>query len=779
MPALAYPRPPCAVIITSQDSWAYTKACLESLRPTLAETDQVVVVDDGSLDEAASLKCRYPWVSWLRNASPLGKQKARNQAAWAVAKQHGRSPADTVVLVFADCDTIFAKHWLDQLVAAMNLPGVLAAGPVTDSGPIAQLLPQGSWWPSDHKALRDFGRTWAQSHTGNTRQVDTLGGFCLAVRLESFIEIKGFDEQYPAGPHGEEDLCARLGAPRGGLVVAEASVVHHGGHFPSCYGTVERSHALSEGENVFVRRNGRRSFASRAVFISACLITKNEQANIAPCLASLEGIADEIVIYDTGSTDNTISIAENLGATVYRGGWEDDFSKARNQALAKCSGEWICWVDADEALKAPERTAVLDALSSTPDHVDGYLVSIDNLTGTGASGTFTHTAVRFFRRWRCKWSGALHEQVLVAANSAPPSLVHLQGARILHSGYLDTAMASRSKASRNLRVASSAAGKASKWDAGYSLVNLARSELLAGLYKEAIYHATQALSQSPLPPTARLALSTASESYIALGDIAKALQCAEQLRARSAVPMRADLLAARAHLAANRPELALKLLDAASLSTVDEDGFELDSTTVTASRAEALRQMGRTSEASELLLGSLAHEGLLSSHLSVLVSCLKEAGRSIGEIARHIPVGNSVSSVGLLAQVLQIEPGEADEILEACHAIHPGEISVLATAASCARDLPVERALVWSARLRQAGHEGSCPLIAKAQDPARPPDQRMIASATALRAFDDKRARNLFRRAASELVSDQVDLVAHQITLLCPELVADLLELAR
>ena len=84
------------------------------------------------------------------------------------------------------------------------------------------------------------------------------------------------------------------------------------------------------------------------VKISACYIAKNEGQNIEKSLQSVKGMADEIIFIDTGSTDDTIAIAEKYGAKVYSLPWQDDFSAPRNFALSKASGDWIIFIDADE-----------------------------------------------------------------------------------------------------------------------------------------------------------------------------------------------------------------------------------------------------------------------------------------------------------------------------------------------------------------------------------------------------------------------------------------------
>ena len=74
------------------------------------------------------------------------------------------------------------------------------------------------------------------------------------------------------------------------------------------------------------------------VRISACLIVKNESLLLSRCLESLRSFVDEIIVVDTGSTDNTIEIAHSHGAQVKYFTWIDDFSAARNESLRHASG---------------------------------------------------------------------------------------------------------------------------------------------------------------------------------------------------------------------------------------------------------------------------------------------------------------------------------------------------------------------------------------------------------------------------------------------------------
>ena len=84
--------------------------------------------------------------------------------------------------------------------------------------------------------------------------------------------------------------------------------------------------------------------------LTLCMIVRNEADMIERCLGSVDGIVDEMIIVDTGSTDGTVALCESFGATVFPFVWQEDFAGARNDALEKATGDWILVLDADDEI---------------------------------------------------------------------------------------------------------------------------------------------------------------------------------------------------------------------------------------------------------------------------------------------------------------------------------------------------------------------------------------------------------------------------------------------
>ena len=96
--------------------------------------------------------------------------------------------------------------------------------------------------------------------------------------------------------------------------------------------------------------------------LSVILITRNEEANLADCLSSLEGIAQQIVVVDTNSTDRTLEIAQNHGALVSQPADWPGFGPQKNRALDLATGDWVLSLDADERLTPALRSEILTAI---------------------------------------------------------------------------------------------------------------------------------------------------------------------------------------------------------------------------------------------------------------------------------------------------------------------------------------------------------------------------------------------------------------------------------
>ena len=183
--------------------------------------------------------------------------------------------------------------------------------------------------------------------------------------------------------------------------------------------------------------------------LTLAMIVRDEESRLARCLDSVEGLVDEIVVVDTGSTDGTLRVASSRGAKVSQLEWTDDFSAARNRSLEQATHDWILVLDADEVVHGYDAAAVERQLDDPS--LLALEVTLVNEYGRGETKSFRST--RLFRnRAEIRYRFPVHEQVT-------PSIAKLvrdgQGTTavcsiaVRHFGYTPEMIEQRNKAERN------------------------------------------------------------------------------------------------------------------------------------------------------------------------------------------------------------------------------------------------------------------------------------------------------------------------------------------
>ena len=170
--------------------------------------------------------------------------------------------------------------------------------------------------------------------------------------------------------------------------------------------------------------------------ISACMIVKNEEAFLSQCLESIKDVVDEIIVVDTGSTDNTREIALQMGAKVFEFPWTNDFSAARNESIRRATGHYILWLDADDRID-PEETEKLRQIKSQlrPYRTKAYYFIVQS--HALQEGVTSFYQMRLFpKKPGVLFEGRVHEQVAFSLQRLRIPFEYLP-MRIRHTGYND------------------------------------------------------------------------------------------------------------------------------------------------------------------------------------------------------------------------------------------------------------------------------------------------------------------------------------------------------
>lgn len=186
--------------------------------------------------------------------------------------------------------------------------------------------------------------------------------------------------------------------------------------------------------------------------ISACVITKNEEKNIVKWISEIKSVADELVVVDTGSTDNTVAIAQAAGAKVYNFPWINDFAAAKNFAIDQANGEWIIFLDADEYFTVSSQKNIRDVVGShhKDKKVGGIMCRLTNIDTDHYDKIIdSMLQVRIFRNIpEIRYHGKVHENIRNSKGNK--NMVFSKNIEIYHTGY--SASIIRSKAERNKKI---------------------------------------------------------------------------------------------------------------------------------------------------------------------------------------------------------------------------------------------------------------------------------------------------------------------------------------
>lgn len=374
------------------------------------------------------------------------------------------------------------------------------------------------------------------------------------------------------------------------------------------------------------------------MLLSAVMIVRDEAAEITDCLATLRGVVDEVVVYDTGSLDDTRELARAAGALVVEGFWNDDFARARNAAADAAGGAWLLVVDADERLVADR--AGLRALLAAGPAVDVLDVRIDNVGEVDGAAGYAHRGSRVVRRGT-RWEGAVHERPTTADGAHPtsaPMPEDLLG--LVHLGYADADRVRR-KATRNAALAQAeldalaARGTLDPAVVSGVLVDLGRSLAASGRQQDAVDTFEAVREVAPGTPAWADATDHLARILLGAGHDELVVLLADQLAEAGVDRRYCGWLRGQALAQLGRPHEALDLIRGVD-ELVDPAGRRYD--------------LGQVLEVRSLLAALL---GLRDEALATLTLAVARHGRIRGRGPMLLQLWGEAPPTGLASRVLQ------------------------------------------------------------------------------------------------------------------------------
>lgn len=184
--------------------------------------------------------------------------------------------------------------------------------------------------------------------------------------------------------------------------------------------------------------------------LSICIITKNECENLKICLDRIKDLGCEIVVVDTGSTDDSRKIASAITPCVYEFAWCDDFSAARNYAVQKAGNDWILFLDSDEFVDMFDMSKLLEQMKTMPASI-GHIHINSLYESDGQMMSSTEPIARLFSRRLYHFEGRIHEQIVPLDTSTEPDYFDAP-IYVTHVGYQGNDAYRTEKADRNLKL---------------------------------------------------------------------------------------------------------------------------------------------------------------------------------------------------------------------------------------------------------------------------------------------------------------------------------------
>lgn len=405
--------------------------------------------------------------------------------------------------------------------------------------------------------------------------------------------------------------------------------------------------------------------------IAASLIVKDEAESLPRCLESVRPFVDEIVVYDTGSTDGTPELAESLGARVVRGYWDDDFARARNAALDEVRATWVLQIDADETAEGDPDD--LRRLLAGVRGLDAFPVLIGNVQSDGTHWRFP--AHRLFRRDRARHVRPLHEQLEARTGTLVIADEPIQGFSLVHYGYLRELLGR--KRGRNAAIARRAAEHAANpVERAHWTLELARATHSDGDLAAAVALA-ESVADAATPVGSRALGFLAYYRHLA-GDDRGCLEAVESLRSSKTPRSRfSDLMAAESWFRLGDKARALQLLDHIDGPVLDVDNFELPPGRVPFLRACCLGILDRFDEAANAALLAARLGPVTNDIAYVLMRMWESAKREPRDLAAavdgdlaqrlyermlHLPLNRAISFLAVLAGHSDVDESLVPEV---------------------------------------------------------------------------------------------------------------------
>jgi glycosyltransferase involved in cell wall biosynthesis/Tfp pilus assembly protein PilF len=462
-----------SILIVNFNGLQHLRPCLDSIRRNKAERYEIIILDNASTDGSLEFLRSQEDIILIENGNNIGCPPAR-------AKLMAQAKGDYLILL--DNDTVVTKNWAKKFLDyAVSDPMIGIIGPKSNyvSGP--QLITNVQY--SNLQEMEKFARDWAEKNRGRLTTTTRLVGFCMFITRDLINRIGNIDAALGKFGFEDDDYTWRANIAGFKTVIANDVFIHHTGgpqgkgdpiynklligswekfkekwnlpkhlHYGQPFKITDvlaqpyntHKHFIHLKEEIGINMKkvqkemrekvSKKSAAYTGAKLSLCMIVKNEADNLSNCLGPLQSVVDEIIVVDTGSTDGTGALAQELGGKVVDFPWKDDFSAARNESIRWATGRYILWLDADDRMDPEEIEKLREIKAKLPmKHPKGYYLIVQSESPLDGINSFYQLRL-FPNKQGVRFEGRIHEQVILSLARSGIPLENL-AIKIRHTGY--------------------------------------------------------------------------------------------------------------------------------------------------------------------------------------------------------------------------------------------------------------------------------------------------------------------------------------------------------
>lgn len=370
-----------SIVILTLNQFSHTLRCLESIRQHTKEPYELIIVDNDSTDITPLYLMLQPDVILIKNKENVGFAKGCNQGAALATGDY---------ILYLNNDTIVTPNWLTNMLNALHSSEDIGmVGPLTNFSSGHQQInycssdQQTALTYTDLQGLYNFAIQHTAKFVGKATEVQKIIGFCMLVKRSLHEEIGWFDERYGLGNYEDDDLCLRTANAGYRMLIAHDTYIHH-------VGNATISQLENESLSQLMQTNWNEAYNKWGTDIhgllyktsasfSFCIYWTDSANCLHKCLASIQEVADEIIVIDNSKQNKQPSLPVEVKWCKFVEESKESEYSIWQQALSSATMDYVLLMRSSEYLLARERRQLRALKRALTPEVNAVMMKADSI----------------------------------------------------------------------------------------------------------------------------------------------------------------------------------------------------------------------------------------------------------------------------------------------------------------------------------------------------------------------------------------------------------------